>query len=345
MKKAFKIDMKINRFILLPAAVLIFTAVAQAQQVPMYSQYVMNGFLINPSIAGRDGYTTVNVTVREQWVGLGNSPGTYAASFQTRLLKDSYISRATSVRRKMVRPTKGGNVGVGGYIFNDRNGIMSRTGILGAYAYHLQLGQSRGGLPTYLSLGLAATLYQYAVDLNGNLLLKDVDDEFLNNYDRVVYIPDFNFGATYTSELYYVGFAMSSLSRGAILFGNKGDNERSELGHYYLTGGAKIRFMGNRDWEIQPSVLLKSSDMFFKSFQADITARVFYRNDYWAGLSYRTNDALIILLGLKYDRFYFAYAFDYALTEVRKHTFGSHELTLAVKFGESARRYRWIVAY
>ena len=41
-----------------------------AQQVPMYSQYIMNGFLINPSIAGRDGYTTVNLTVREQWVGL-----------------------------------------------------------------------------------------------------------------------------------------------------------------------------------------------------------------------------------------------------------------------------------
>ena len=42
---------------------------------------------------------------------------------------------------------------------------------------------------------------------------------------------------------------------------------------------------------------------------------------------------------------YFAYAFDMALTDIRKHSFGSHELTLAVKFGESARRYKWINAY
>jgi len=335
--------MNIRKYIILICLGLL-TLNAVSQQVPMYSQYVMNGFLINPSIAGRDGYTTVNITVREQWVGLGNSPGTYAASFQTRLLKDSYISRSTSVRRKMIRPTKGGNVGLGGYVFNDRNGIVRRTGILGAYAYHLQLGQT-GGYPNFLSFGLAATIYQYALDLNGNLLLHDVDDEFLNNYDRVVFIPDFNFGTTYTTEKFYVGFAMSSLSRGSILFGNNSDNKRSELGHYFLTGGAKIRFPGSPDWEIQPSALIKSSDMLFKSFQMDITTRVFYRNDYWAGLSYRTGDAMIILLGLKYDKFYFAYAFDYAFSEVRKYTFGSHELTLAVKFGESARRYRWINAY
>jgi hypothetical protein len=77
----------------------------------------------------------------------------------------------------------------------------------------------------------------------------------------------------------------------------------------------------------------------------DLTTRVYYKDDYWAGLSYRTSDALILLLGLKYDRFYFAYAFDMALTDIRKQSFGSHELTLAVKFGESARRYKWINAY
>ena len=56
---------------ILPAIVLSFIfGTAVAQQVPMYSQYIMNGFLVNPSFAGRDGYTTVNLTVREQWVGM-----------------------------------------------------------------------------------------------------------------------------------------------------------------------------------------------------------------------------------------------------------------------------------
>ena len=73
---------------------------AFAQQVPMYSQYIMNGFLINPSLAGRDGYSTVNLTIREQWVGMDQAPGTYAASFQTRILKNSYISKSTSSKEE-----------------------------------------------------------------------------------------------------------------------------------------------------------------------------------------------------------------------------------------------------
>jgi type IX secretion system PorP/SprF family membrane protein len=336
--------MKIFKTLILIAVFGFIAEALYAQQVPMYSQYLMNGFLINPSLAGRDGYTSVNVTARQQWVGLTGAPATYAASFQTRILKNSYISKSTSVRRKIVRPTKGGNVGLGGYIFSDRNGIMKRTGILLDYAYHLELGKTNG-MPNYLSLGLAATFYQYAIDLSGDLLLRDVDDDFLNNYDRVIYIPDFNFGASYTTTKYYIGFAMSSISRGSLLFANSGDNKRSELGHYFLTGGYKIGFSSYPDWVLEPSVLIKSSDMVLKAAQMDLTARVCYKEEYWAGLSYRTGDAMILLLGLKYDRFYFAYAFDMALTDIRKHSFGSHELTLAVKFGESARRYKWINQY
>jgi type IX secretion system PorP/SprF family membrane protein len=138
---------------------------------------------------------------------------------------------------------------------------------------------------------------------------------------------------------------MSSISRGSLLFAKAGDNKRSELGHYFLTGGYKFGFSANPDWILEPSVLIKSSDMVFKSAQMDLTARVYYKEEYWAGLSYRTGDAMILMLGLKYDRFYLAYAFDMAMTDIRKHSFGSHELTLAVKFGESARRYKWINQY
>jgi type IX secretion system PorP/SprF family membrane protein len=333
--------MKLRLRIALVTVSSLLTIGLSAQQAPMYSQYLMNGFLINPSVAGIDGFSTVNLTMREQWVGFQGAPHTYAASFQTRLLKNSYISRSTSVKKKGIKPTKGGNVGVGGYVFNDRNGIISRTGILGAYAYHIQLKQ-RGQYPDYLSLGIAATIYQYAVDLDGNLMLQDDDDDFLNNYDRVVFVPDFNFGATYTSDKFYVGFAMTSLSRGSVLIANKSDNYRTELGHYYITGGMKIPLPNSSDLKLEPSVLFKSSDMLFKSFQMDLTTRVYYKEYYWAGLSWRTNDAVIALFGLKYDKFYFAYAFDFLTNDIRKHSLGTHELTLAAKFGESARRYRWI---
>lgn len=317
----------------------VFTA-GFSQQVPMYSQYIMNGFLINPSFAGRDGYTSVNLTIREQWVGMEGSPSTYAASFQTRLLQNSYISKSTSVRKKLVKPTKGGKVGLGGYIFNDNNGIMRRTGFQGTYAYHITMGRTQG-YPNDLAFGLAMTGYQYFVNTEG--LIYEPNDPLINSYDRSVFVTDFNFGASFTTTKYYAGFAMTNLLRGNLIFGDTSRVKRNELGHFFLTGG--IKFPVSTDWVIEPSGFIKSSDMLFKSIQMDITGRVYYKEDYWAGISYRTGDAIIPMLGLKYDKFYFAYAFDITLTDIRSSTYGTHEISMAVKFGSNARRFRWINAY
>ena len=332
--------MRYLKSILSAIALSFFTGAAFAQTVPMYSQYIMNGFLINPSFAGRDGYTTVNLTVREQWVGMAGAPSTYAVSFQTRILKNSFISKSTAVRKKIVKPTKGGKVGLGGYVFNDNNAIFHRTGFQLAYSYHIAMGRTEG-IPNDLSFGLAMTAYQLAVNMNG--LIYDQSDPVLLSYDRSVFIPDFNFGASFTTARYYVGFAMTNLLRGSLIIADTSNINRSELGNFFLTGG--IKFPLSPDWILEPSAFIKASDMFFKSLQMDLTARVYYKEDYWAGISYRTNDAIIALFGMKYDRFYFAYAFDFTLTDIRGQTYGTHELSLAVKFGESARRYRWINAY
>ncbi|HOW09922.1 MAG TPA: type IX secretion system membrane protein PorP/SprF [Bacteroidales bacterium] len=333
--------MRYFKNIISAAFLLLFHGVADGQQMPMYSQYIMNGFLVNPSFAGRDGYTSLNLTVREQWTGLAQAPSTYALSFQTRILKDSYISKSTTVKKKLIRPTRGGQVGIGGYLFNDNNGIMHRTGLQGAYAYNIPLGNDDDEYSKTLSFGLALIAYQYSVKLDN--LIYDPDDPYLNNYDRSVFITDFNFGASYATPKYYAGLAMTNLLRGALLFSKGSDNDNTELGHYYLTGGIRFPLSGN--WMIEPSAFIKSSDMFFKSIQLDITSRLYYKNDYWAGVSWRTNDAIIVMLGLKYDRFYFAYAFDFTLTDIRRQSLGTHEFSLAVKFGSNARRYRWLNAY
>ncbi|MDX9902763.1 MAG: type IX secretion system membrane protein PorP/SprF [Bacteroidales bacterium] len=317
---------------------LAFMPVLSGQQFPMYSQYVMNGFLLNPSYAGSDYYTTFGLTVREQWMSFPEAPSTYAASFQTRILNDSYITKSTAVRKKIDRPTRGGRVGLGGYLFSDHNGIMHRTGLQLAYAYHLPLLNEQ-----QLSFGLSLSAYQYFVDISGAVMPPGVNDELLNNYDQVVYIPDANFGISYMTRRYYAGFSMTNLFRGALMIGNGSENGRSQLGHYFLTGG--MRFYAGTEWIIEPSIMLKSSDMVLKSAQMDITARVYYNEDYWLGLSYRTEDAVVLMAGLKVDRFYLGYAFDFTLSEIRSYTYGTHELTVLARFGDNPRRYRWINRY
>jgi type IX secretion system PorP/SprF family membrane protein len=271
------------------------------------------------------------------------APSTYAASIQSSILQNSFMTKSVSVRKKRNKPTRASNVGVGGYIFNDNNGIMRRTGIQAAYAYHIPM-KRRGqdGMPDNLSLGLGLVAYQYAINTDG-LLYSYNDDPYLNSYDRSVFIPDFNFGASYATSRFYAGFSMTNILRGSLMFANSYDTKRMELGHYFLTGGFNIPL--NRDWTIKPSAFLKASDMGLSSLQLDLTSRIYYKEAYWAGISYRTSDAIIFMMGFRYDKFYFGYAFDYTLTEIRSQSIGSMELTLAVKFGESSRRYRWLNAF
>ena len=56
--------------IILAIAGFFLSQSGYSQQLPVYSQYMMNKFLINPAVAGSEGYTSFNLTAREQWIGL-----------------------------------------------------------------------------------------------------------------------------------------------------------------------------------------------------------------------------------------------------------------------------------
>ncbi len=318
----------------------ILCLTVHAQQFPIYSQYTTNGFLINPSLAGRDGYTSINLTIREQWVGLSMAPATYAASFQARMLKASYINKTERLRKRFKRAARSGNVGIGGYVFSDENGIIRRSGVSGAYSYHIPMGKAYDHTNDF-ALGLAATFYQLAI--NTKNLNYDQDDDQLFSYDWRHLITDINFGASFTTNKYFVGFSMTNILRGQLLFAGASTNsDRVELGHYFLTGGLKIPL--DKDLIFEPSAFIKSSDMFFQSMQLDLTSRIYYKRNYWAGLSWRTGDAIIVLAGFRVNSLFIAYAYDITLTDMRA-GFGSHEISIAYKFGKSDYKYRWVNSF
>ena len=325
---------KISKFVFAVFLFNVAVSVSDAQQLPLYSQYMMNSFLLNPAFAGNDGLTSFNLTAREQWLGFENAPRTVAISGQSRLLRNSPISRGRSVRRRPTRMSRGSNVGVGGYIFNDRNGIIDRTGFQGTYAYHIMMDRDQ------LSFGISLTGYQLKLD-DRNVVLNEIDDPLLMNSRKALFVPDVNLGIYYSSPTAYVGFSTAQLLQSALKFGNDGFKDYKMLRHYYLMGG--YGFFLHNGITIEPSVLVQAT--FESKVQVDLNTRVYFRDDYWGGISYRTSGALIMMGGVKVDRFYFGYAFDYTMSSIRKHSFGSHEFMVSVKFGDTARRYRWLNRY
>ena len=307
-----------------------------AQQLPIFSQYLYNKFLINPAVAGSDGYTSVSLTAREQWVGYYGAPRTFSFSMQTRMLKKSFILKQTRVKREVYRPKTDGKIGLGGYVFSDKNGLVQRTGFQGSYAYHMWLRNS-----TQLSMGLAITGYHYKIN-EKEINFEDPNEPWLNNsLRRGMFVPDATFGVYLLNAKYSAGFSADQLFEASAKIGNYGFNNFRMNRHYYLFG--TYIFELNRYAEIQPSFLMMMSDQFKP--QADIGATYIYNQDFWAGLAFRTSGALIANIGVKYQNIFIGYAFDFTLQEIQRITYGTHEITFALKFGDNARRYRWLDRY
>lgn len=325
--------MKRTAFILFT---LLFCSMSYGQQLPLYSQYLYNKFLINPAVAGSDGYTSVSLTAREQWVGYLGAPRTFSVSWQTRMLKKSFILKQTTVKRQVYRPKSDGKVGFGAYIFSDKNGLVQRTGFQAAYSYHMWIQNS-----TQLSFGLAFTGYYYKID-EKQINFEDPNEPWLNNnLRRGVFVPDMTFGAYLLNARYTLGFSADQLSESAAKIGGPAYKNLSMSRQYYVFGS--YDFSKGTNTVIQPSFLIKMSGQYKP--QADLGATYIYNQNFWAGLAYRTSGALIANVGVKYLNMFFGYAYDYTLQEIQSITFGTHEITLAFKFGDNSRRYRWLDRY
>jgi type IX secretion system PorP/SprF family membrane protein len=311
-------------------------ASAAAQQLPIYSQYIFNRFLINPAVAGSDGYTSLNLTAREQWVGYDGAPRTFSFSAQTRVIKKSFKVRSNIFNNQVFRPSTDGRVGFGGYIFSDRNGMIQRTGFQMTYAYHMWI-QSN----TQFSLGLAFTGYQYKIN-EKELNFSDPNEPWLNNDLRKgVFIPDATFGMYLLNIRYSLGFSAEQLFEATAKIGNAAYQNLRILRHYYLFGS--YDFSAGNYSTLEPSFLLAMSEQLKP--QADIGVTYFYRQDFWGGLAYRTSGAVIASAGLKYKNMYFGYSFDFTLQEIQRVTYGTHEISLAFKLGDNTRKYRWLDRY
>ncbi|MBS0010828.1 MAG: type IX secretion system membrane protein PorP/SprF [Bacteroidales bacterium] len=328
--------MALKKRILIFMAFIMLAATSAAQQLPLYSQYLFNMYLLNPAVAGSDGYTSFNLTTREQWLGYSGAPRTYSFSYQTRLLKRSYILKGSNVRKKGLKPSRDGKVGLGAYVFNDRNGLINRTGMQATYAYHTWF---YGG--TQLSFGLSATAFHFRID-EEKIRFEDMDDPILDGRLREgVFIPDASFGVYVLNYRFNAGFSVEQLFQSYIKLGNPAYKNLSLLRHYYLFGS--YSFPIDTKSELQPNFMFRISEQLKP--QVDVGLRYSFGEDFWGGLSYRTGNIIITSIGTRWNDIYFGYAFDYSFNEIQSFTYGSHEFIVALKLGSSARRYRWLDRY
>ncbi len=328
-------------FIIIAIACTINPPLLLAQQLPRYSQYIMNEFLVNPSVAGVDGQTSLGLSARKEWLGfVPNTPETYSFSAQTRILKSRFSIKSGLFGGNIFKGGSKGRVGLGFNLYNDNNAAIHRTGFQFSYAYHIFIRNSQ------LSFGLSGSLYQFRISKE-DARLKDPDDMLYSLIGKATVIPDASFGANFMTHKFHFGFSVAQLFQSSLTIGSRyefinADDIRLKR-HYYLIGSYREKFPRKPKWEYEPSFILRTNERL--QILTDFSIKLLFNRSYWFGLSYRTSGDAIALAGVKINKMYLGYSFDYGFNGITKFTKGSHEIYLAVKLGDTARRYRWLERY
>ncbi|MDD4149291.1 MAG: type IX secretion system membrane protein PorP/SprF [Bacteroidales bacterium] len=303
--KIFSYNRKLEK--LLVSIFLIFFAVnISAQQIPLYSQYFENNYIINPGVAGSEKlYSPLRLSVHKQWIGIEETPSTQYVSLHHRLLNDV--------------------MGIGGLIFHDSFGPVRMIGIQSSYAYHLKVNNK-----LRVSFGMNAIFMQYIMRIS--------QDDFFD-YEPVitrertsVTVPDASFGVYAYSKNYWAGISVAHVLQSKLkITGTWMDNSNKMVRHYFAMGGYKFSFPGQYHLEIEPSVLFKFTES--TPIQTDVNLKLYINKRFYAGLSVRNGDSFVTMFGFNFDDYFFGMAYDFTFSDLSTHTVGSQELVFGWNIG------------
>ena len=290
---------------LLYIATLIFgfSMASYSQQIPQYSQYMLNDYILNPATTGQHDYWEVKSNNRLQWIGITDAPRTFILS-------------ANGPFRKY-------NMGMGGSVFADITGPTSRVGFYLSYAYHLKLSKT-----LKLGMGLSFGLLQYRID-GTKVTLADNGDPVFPNQMMTVYTADATFGINLKHKNFNFGISLPQIIGNDLKLLENQEDTKSSLARHYMAMGGYTFHVG--DFGIMPNLLVKYVAPTMPQFDAGV--KFDWREQFWIGASYRHEDAVSFLGGLSYKDFLMiAYSYDMSTSNLRNYSDGTHEMMIGVRF-------------
>lgn len=285
--------------------IVLLVQFLKAQQLPQYTQYMLNDLAINPAVAGKDNFADVRSNNRYQWVGMTDAPRTYMLTLHS--------------------PLKNKHMGLGTHIYTDIVGPTRRIGISLAYAYRIKIAEK-----TRLSFALSAGIQQWGID-GHKLILHDAGDDNLLTQYQTKTVPDFGAGLYVHNEKWYVGFSAPQLYQSPIKLYKDGDDKGTLVRHFILNAAYKIDI--SDDFKIEPSFLVKYATP--APIEIDFGTRVIYQEQMWLGIGYRHKDAITGLIGFMYKNYLMiGYSYDFTTSNLKKYSSGTHELMLGLRFSK-----------
>jgi len=271
------------------------------------SQYMFNKMYFNPAFTGDENYMNASLLMRKQWVGIETAPTTQV------LNADMFVERLG---------------GVGLSVINDKLGYEKSLNIRLMYAYHKYFEDK-----SKLSFGIGGGFINRSLD-GSKLIYEDktiIDPNGLYNVQNTM-TPTIDLGIKYSNQKYTLGASITHTFTSI-----KNATQTNEPRHIYFYGN--YNFTLNEKVQIIPSVLVKSSG-FITTYE--FNTNLVYLNKFYGGLSYRKQEAFVILLGLNITnnlKIRYSYDFNTGPAYQSKST-GSHEIMLSGFLFKNTKKYK-----
>jgi len=288
---------------------------AQRTLMPLNSQYIFNGLLINPAYAGSHDVLSMAGTFRKQWVGFDGAPQDYSFGLHAPLEKST--------------------MGIG-FLFRNEQMLNQKTSEAGFdYAYRFVVGKGK------MAFGLRGQMDIFSENPFSGDLENSSDPVFTENSSHgTILMPNFGVGMFYFTDKFYCGASIPQLfnlpeekSLPSFLFGES----NTSYYNYIVTGGLYLG--SSKNFRFKPSVLLKYQQA--SGLQYDLNASAVFLNEtLWLGGSYRSDGSLIAILEFQIRKqLKLGLSWDYPTGTIRQATVGSAELSVRYDFDFKVNAY------
>lgn len=265
---------------------------------PSFSTYMFNGLTINPAYAGSQNMFSAIFTNRNKWVNIEGAPNSQSLTAQTTF--------------------KNNQIGTGLNVSRDAIGAHRQYNVYGSFAYKVKLKKN------ILSMGLQGGFDQLKSDFTSGVNLIDPDDQYLSGV-ITKFSPNFGVGLYLANRNWFLGasvpYVLETKTRDVDELASEGRQARL----YYFNGGF-VKDISSMI-KINPSLLFKYEQGGVYSY--DLNVNLIFDEIIYAGISYRHQDAVVIVTQLVLnENFRVGYAYDIPTSELSPYTAGSHEIFL-----------------
>lgn len=287
-----------KRLLALSAFISLAGTTTFGQQEKLVTHFMYDKMTLNPGSTGIDQGICGTMIYRNQWDKVNGAPN--SAIFNVEANMSQYIPL---------------NLGLS--VYHDAIGFARQNNALLNIMYPIQM-----GMAGTLGVGAGVGIINFGMDPDWVTPSTPVpNDPSLSASKTSGTNVDLNFGLYWRSRntKAYAGISSTHLSQSiisAVFF--------STARHYNIMGGYKMD-MGSNGNKLDLQAMVRT-DMV--KFAADINARyIFMDNRFYGGLTYRTSDAVAVMLGVvPIPNFTVGYSYDLTINKLSSISRGTHEL-------------------